>query len=591
VYDLKVPGLQPREFLVTQLWSKIEENTVVIACQDVDLSDDFSANSKYVRGSSAIFWKFERLPRLAGVEQTRSTWTQQVDLKGFIPKAAVDSNVVSQLAYMSLTRKQFDKSLEIDADNRARTVEMIENHSAAYSAEENKAIDAELENAALFKNGKVKKSKALSPTIENSVVFKPGERLGVGRSETTVRATKEQVLSFIWDVSARCRWSDSDMERSVLATKNDHHYIGYTCKRGSHGAGLKLLPREGVSTALWRRENDGALVFVGVPTEHDLAEPKPSMRVRAKMPTSFTIKKTSSPGMCKIVYISQLDIGGRVPAWAMNKILIQNLSLTHRVQSYFQELRTLEEYDATDGKALGIRLMFPGGPKNKKRWGMVDAIVDSHAGLRKMANTYPWLKAFLVAIVRGQLSFAASVSTKLECLSVIEASKIGRSLAPALKARKTPEAGLYQWKMQNRSMIELFKQYPWTEDMLLAIAKEVLKTAPWGLAWRVSTGAFLSILDMATDLNMIVLYMSTPGQENLGHILLAMFVACLALQLMMTIVQNLKKKERLPREMLVAVVGLKPVWDCYNVVRGKAQDDSMVDAKTELVFTKGIELL
>ena len=310
------------------------------------------------------------------------------------------------------------------------------------------------------------------------------------------------------------------------------------------------------------------------------------------MPISFTIKKTSSPGVCKIVYISQLDLGGKVPAWVMNKMLIQNLSLTHRVQSYFQELRTLEEYDAADGKALGIRLMFPGGPKNKKRWEMVDEIVDSHAGLRKMAKTYPWLKAFLVAIVRGRLSFAASVSTKLECLSVLEASKIGRSLAPALKARKTPEAGLYQWKMQNGSMIELFNKYPWTEDMLLAIAKEILKTAPWGLAWRVSTGAFLSILDMVTDLNMIVLYMSTPGQENLGYILLSMFVACIVIQLVIVIVQNWKKKERLSGEMLVVVVGLKPVWDCYNVVRGKAQEEhNVIDAKMELVCSKGGELL
>jgi hypothetical protein len=142
--------------------------------------------------------------------------------------------------------------------------------------------------------------------------------------------------------------------------------------------------------------------------------------------------------------------------------------------------------------------------------------------------------------------------------------------------------------MQNRSMIELFKEYPWIEDMLLAIAKEVLKTAPWGLPWRVSTGAFLSVLDMATDINMIVLYMST-GQEKLGYILLAMFVACIVIQLLLVIGQNWKKKKKLPGEMLVVVVGLKPVWDCYN---GKAQEDhNLMDAKTELVCSKGGELL
>jgi hypothetical protein len=146
--------------------------------------------------------------------------------------------------------------------------------------------------------------------------------------------------------------------------------------------------------------------------------------------------------------------------------------------------------------------------------------------------------------------------------------------------------------MQNRSVKELFEKYPWTEDMMLAIAKEVLETAPWGLAWRVTTGALLSILDMVTDLNMIVLYMSTPDQENLGYILLAMFVACIVLQLLLVISQNWKKKERLPGEMLVVVVGLKSVWDAFNVVRGKAQEEhNVVDAKMELVCSKGVELL
>ena len=84
----------------------------------------------------------------------------------------------------------------------------------------------------------------------------------------------------------------------------------------------------------------------------------------------------------------------------------------------------------------------------------------------------------------------------------------------------------------------------------------------------------------------------TPGQEKLGYILLAMFVACIVIQLLIVIVQNWKKKKRLPGEMLVVVVGLKPVWDCYNVVRGKAQEEhNLMDAKTELALTKGGELL
>jgi hypothetical protein len=51
-----------------------------------------------------------------------------------------------------------------------------------------------------------------------------------------------------------------------------------------------------------------------------------------------------------------------------------------------------------------------------------------------------------------------AVSAKLECLSEKEVKRIGANLNQALRARKTPEAGLYQWRNQNRSMVELFER-------------------------------------------------------------------------------------------------------------------------------------
>jgi hypothetical protein len=591
VYQGGFVGVQPREWVQTQIWKKDGEDRLEIFSDSIEHAD-FPRSNKYVRALSRLLVLYDKLPSANGVTQTKVTLVQRIDLAGALPRKVVNSISITALMELSRVRTRFDRSLEIDAANRVRNIAMFESHSTAYSDEESKMIDGELGNVAMFENSDAKKTNAPSPTIENSVMFKPGQILGVGRSVTTVRASKEQVLGFFWDSSARCRWGGSDSVRSILETKNDHHCIAYVCKRnGTHGVRLKLLPREGVNVHMWRREADESFVFVGIPTEHDLVEHIPAERVRATMPSCIIIKETS-PGECRVVYVNQLNLGGAVPFWVMNHYMVMNLSLTHRVQSYFQELRTLEEYDTADGKALGIRLMFPGGPKNKKRWELLDEIVGAHAGLREMAKKYPWLKAFLVEIVKGQMAFAASVSTKLDCLSVLEARTIGRSLAPALRQRKTAGAGLYQWKLQNKSMIELFEKYPWTEDMLLAIALEVVKTAPWGLAWRVSTGAFLSVLDIVTDINMILLYVSTQGQENLGYTLLAMFVACIFIQLIVVIGQNWKKKERLPGEIFVVLIGMKAPWDAKNVVRGKAQEEhTVVDAKTELVFSKGAELL
>ena len=149
-----------------------------------------------------------------------------------------------------------------------------------------------------------------------------------------------------------------------------------------------------------------------------------------------------------------------------------------------------------------------------------------------------------------------SVSTKLECLSEMEARKIGRSL----KQRKTALAGLYQWKNQNLSMVELFERYDWMESMLLEVAQEVMNTAPWGLMWRMCPGATLSVLDIVTDVVVIVGYMEKEETRGYGYSLLIMLVGSMVLQLLIVFGQNGKKPWAMAKEMLVMVTGLKAPW-------------------------------
>jgi len=145
-------------------------------------------------------------------------------------------------------------------------------------------------------------------------------------------------------------------------------------------------------------------------------------------------------------------------------------------------------------------------------------------------------------------------------LSEKEARTIGRSLMPALKQRKTALAGLHQWKMQNRSMVELFERYDWVESMLLEVAQEVMKTAPWGLMWRVCTGATLSVLDIVTDVVVIVGYMGKEETRGYGYSLLMMLVGSMVLQLAVVFGQNRKKQWAMAKEILVVITGLKAPW-------------------------------
>jgi len=98
------------------------------------------------------------------------------------------------------------------------------------------------------------------------------------------------------------------------------------------------------------------------------------------------------------------------------------------------------------------------------------------------------------------------------------------------------------------------------ESMMLTVAQEVMKTAPWGLMWRVCTGAFLSVLDIVTDVVVIVGYMGKEETRGYGYSLLMMLVGSLVLQLLVVFAQNRKKPSAMAKEMLVVITGLKPAW-------------------------------
>ena len=163
---------------------------------------------------------------------------------------------------------------------------------------------------------------------------------------------------------------------------------------------------------------------------------------------------------------------------------------------------------------------------------------------------------------------------------------------PALKQRKTALAGLYQWKNQNRSMVELFERYGWVESMMLEVSQEAMNTAPWGLMWRVGTGATLSVVDLITDAVVIVGYMGKEETRGYGYSLLGMLVASMVLQLLIVFLQNRKKPWAMAKEMLVVLTGFKSAWDAWSVCSGrKMEEHHSFDAKAELVATKIAEMV
>jgi len=78
--------------------------------------------------------------------------------------------------------------------------------------------------------------------------------------------------------------------------------------------------------------------------------------------------------------------------------------------------------------------------------------------------------------------------------------------------------------------------------------------------WRVCTGASLSVLDIVTDVVVIVGYLGKEVTRGYGYSLLMMLVGSMVLQLVIVFAQNRKKPLAMAKEMLVVITGLKAPW-------------------------------
>jgi hypothetical protein len=90
----------------------------------------------------------------------------------------------------------------------------------------------------------------------------------------------------------------------------------------------------------------------------------------------------------------------------------------------------------------------------------------------------------------------------------------------------------------------------------------------------------------------ILVYFGEEGQEGYGWSVLGTVLASIIIQILLCVTQYGKAGWRkLLQEMLIAVLGLKPAVDAFRVVsNAKPEETQVMDAHTELVFTKGIEM-
>jgi len=368
--DFHIPGGKLRDGVQRLVFKWMSASILEIHSGRVD-HGQFPIRDGVVRTTNAVVYKYERLEPVGRVPQTRVTFLQQADMGGLLPKFVVNQLAPKQLLHVCAMRQLFDKSLEIDGATRAQNVGLIAEHAELYSEEENRILAEGERQFEIFKNLKESDLKMASPLTTAKIAYKDGDTHAWGWATSTVRASSEEVLAYLWDTQRRDARSQFDVEKSVDELVNGHNLLYYSRKKSP----IEIVAdREFLSRFIWRKEKFGFILAIAsadskkrqrqkVTTSAKLLwriqhfargssrrvvnafNPGSSRRVlRAFNPGAFQIKRQGDEAIVR--FVIHPDAGGSIPNWLLNRGLARSLSRVTEVQEHFQVLRGLEGWDA-----------------------------------------------------------------------------------------------------------------------------------------------------------------------------------------------------------------------------------------------------
>ena len=282
--DFHLLGFAPREYITRVVWKWRTATTLVVyyeAVQDEEagrenrfiemenMLDTDASNNLRVRGSHTALYTYERLPSLGDVGMTRVTWTVQNSLGGNVPRSVAKAGMIKLLSQLSRMRKLFDQSRLLDRlkmDENVDTIKKTRTNKKSltltskvqYSVEEDDIIAEGTKHFAVFDAMKAKPINLGSP-LTTATIAHNKTRSGDdawGWATTTVRASREEVLAYIMDVTKRGSVESTDLVKAVDEQLNEHNQLVYTKTKQTVVANRETLLR-----CVWK-ETDGDFLCV-----------------------------------------------------------------------------------------------------------------------------------------------------------------------------------------------------------------------------------------------------------------------------------------------------------------------------------------
>ena len=155
---------------------------------------------------------------------------------------------------------------------------------------------------------------------------------------------------------------------------------------------------------------------------------------------------------------------------------------------------------------------------------------------------------------------------------------------------QTGETAMEAWRLHYTQLREL-TELEGIDIFMVDIFSNLLRDSKWGMVLRVSVGAFLSMLDGATDIYTISTYYQSDKLTWQANTMLAMVSMSMLVQVL-TVLANYQKHPwpTKLKEILICLTFLRPAVDAYRVSTNHEDKIANFDPLQEMMSNKCAEV-
>ncbi len=166
-----------------------------------------------------------------------------------------------------------------------------------------------------------------------------------------------------------------------------------------------------------------------------------------------------------------------------------------------------EEDDGENWKSLAEEIYALRSNNHKSNYNhMKQVFKENEKLLAPLMLRCPRFAVILSHILEDKFGFRArkvEYTLGMEDWRDEECKRVGCSLALFIRKRKAGSVAVDAWSRHYPQISELFEEVEGFREVMLVIANNTLRDSIYGMAFRVSVGAALSLIDATTDIYVI----------------------------------------------------------------------------------------